>query len=30
MRRIPIVQQLSVSEAATTDQCYDLVKREVA
>lgn len=29
MRRIPIVQQLTVSEAATTDQCYDLVQREV-
>jgi len=27
IRRIPIVQQLTVSEAATTDQCYDLVKR---
>lgn len=27
MRRIPIVQQLTVSEAATTDQCYDLPKR---
>lgn len=27
LRRIPIVQQLTVSEAATTDQCYDLVKR---
>lgn len=24
LRRIPIVQQLMVSEAATTDQCYDL------
>ena len=28
IRRIPIVQQLSVSEAATTDQCYDLVARK--
>ena len=28
LRRIPIVQQLTVSEAATTDQCYDLVRRE--
>ena len=27
IRRIPIVQQLTVSEAATTDQCYDLPKR---
>ena len=27
LRRIPIVQQLAVSEAATTDQCYDLVRR---
>lgn len=27
IRRIPIVQQLSVSEAATTDQCYDLPTR---
>lgn len=27
IRRIPIVQQLLVSEAATTDQCYDLPKR---
>jgi len=28
IRRIPIVQQLAVSEAATTDQCYDLPTRE--
>ena len=28
IRRIPIVQQLMVSEAATTDQCYDLPKRK--
>ena len=28
LRRIPIVQQLTVSEAATTDQCYDLVERK--
>lgn len=27
IRRIPIVQQLTVSEAATTDQCYDLPRR---
>lgn len=27
IRRVPIVQQLQVSEAATTDQCYDLPKR---
>ena len=27
IRRIPIVQQLAVSEAATTDQCYDLPRR---
>jgi len=30
IRRIPIVQQLTVSEAATTDQCYDLPKRKEA
>lgn len=29
MRRIPIVQQLTVSEAATTDQCYDLPRRRM-
>lgn len=29
IRRIPVVQQLNVSEAATTDQCYDLVKRNL-
>ena len=28
IRRIPIVQQLVVSEAATTDQCYDLPARK--
>lgn len=27
IRRIPIVQQLTVGEAATTDQCYDLPRR---
>lgn len=27
IRRIPVVQQLTVSEAATTDQCYDLPRR---
>ena len=29
IRRIPIVQSLSVSEAATTDQCYDLPTRDM-